>query len=166
MLHYTVSSVKLGYISVFENNPLFLGILVTLLCAVVKFGESNIGEWYIITLIAVIAFLMVITLLSIARQPRSVLEPNFTTPLTPWLPGVSILINFYLMFQLDQGTWIRFAIWMVVGLVIYFGYGIFHSHERESVKAKLLLNAQAAEATTKVAEIESKAVEAETKQSI
>lgn len=36
-------------------------------------------------------------------------------PLLPFIPVISMFVNVYLMMQLDRGTWIRFAIWMVLG---------------------------------------------------
>lgn len=37
----------------------------------------------------------------------------------PWLPGVSVLINIYLMMKLTWLTWCRFGIWMILGFIIY-----------------------------------------------
>lgn len=45
----------------------------------------------------------------------------------PWLPGISIMINIYLMIKLDILTWIRFCIWISIGLAIFLSYGIRHS---------------------------------------
>lgn len=85
------------------------------------------AEWYTILLLVVFAGMLVGILTMISRQPRSSAELSFTVPLVPWLPGLSILINIYLMTQLDLMTWVRFIVWIVVGLLIYFCYGIFHS---------------------------------------
>lgn len=41
------------------------------------------------------------------------------------------------MMMLDYMTWVRFIIWIIVGLVIYFGYGIWHSKERPTIKNAL-----------------------------
>ena len=39
-------------------------------------------------------------------------------------------MNVYLILNLQSETWIRFSVWLVIGLVIYFGYGIRKSNER------------------------------------
>ncbi|XP_067947038.1 cationic amino acid transporter 2-like [Watersipora subatra] len=68
----------------------------------------------------------------IYRQPQSQQKLTFKIPLLPIVAGLSISINVILMLQLSSATWIRFGIWMALGLVMYFGYGIWHSHERET----------------------------------
>lgn len=43
------------------------------------------------------------------------------------IPVMSLLINFYLMAQLGITNWMRFIIWLIVGLVIYFTFSRKHS---------------------------------------
>ena len=45
----------------------------------------------------------------------------------PVVPVLAILASFYLMLNLPAATWIRFAVWMVIGLAVYFLYGARHS---------------------------------------
>ncbi|HPR26224.1 amino acid permease [Lentimicrobium sp.] len=43
------------------------------------------------------------------------------------IPALGLLTNFYLMSQLGITNWLRFLIWLVIGLVLYFVYGVYHS---------------------------------------
>jgi basic amino acid/polyamine antiporter, APA family len=43
------------------------------------------------------------------------------------LPILSVLASLWLMLNLQSATWVRFGIWMVIGLVVYFGYSVRHS---------------------------------------
>jgi APA family basic amino acid/polyamine antiporter len=45
----------------------------------------------------------------------------------PWLPIASIAACAWLMLNLTALTWIRFLIWMAIGVLIYFVYGRRHS---------------------------------------
>uniref|UniRef100_A0A672T211 Solute carrier family 7 member 1 n=1 Tax=Sinocyclocheilus grahami TaxID=75366 RepID=A0A672T211_SINGR len=103
-----------------------LGVLVCVFCVVAVQGGFQIWALTVLACLAVVCF--IITML-IWRQPESKTKLSFKVPLLPFLPVLSMFINVYLMMQLDAGTWMRFAIWMAIGFVIYFGYGIWHSTE-------------------------------------
>ena len=47
----------------------------------------------------------------------------FTAPFAPFTPMCGIFTCVYLMMQSPVTTWVRFFIWLVIGLVIYFAYG-------------------------------------------
>ena len=51
----------------------------------------------------------------------------FLTPGLPFIPAIAIAVNIYLIFKLSILTLVRFTIWMSLGLVMYFYYGISHS---------------------------------------
>jgi basic amino acid/polyamine antiporter, APA family len=61
-------------------------------------------------------------------------EPNrprpFRTPWMPWTPIITIVACLFLMYELPLVTWLRFIAWLVIGLVIYIGYGYRHSRMR------------------------------------
>jgi amino acid transporter len=49
-----------------------------------------------------------------------------------FIPVIGLLTNFYLMSELGITNWSRFGIWLVIGLLLYFSYGIFHSKLSDS----------------------------------
>uniref|UniRef100_A0A8D0BW22 Solute carrier family 7 member 1 n=1 Tax=Salvator merianae TaxID=96440 RepID=A0A8D0BW22_SALMN len=109
----------------------FIGFLIVTFCSLTVLGKDavmNGSTWAITLLVAdlIICFIFVIV---IWRQPESKTKLSFKVPFLPILPVLSIFVNVYLMMQLDKGTWVRFAIWMLIGLAIYFAYGMWHSVE-------------------------------------
>ncbi|WBB66273.1 amino acid permease [Micromonospora sp. WMMD812] len=72
---------------------------------------------------ALCAFVLVSVAVPILRRTRPELERPFRVPFSPVLPIVSALACLYLMLNLSVETWLRFGAWMLLGAVIYFGYG-------------------------------------------
>jgi basic amino acid/polyamine antiporter, APA family len=48
---------------------------------------------------------------------------KFRVPFSPVTPALGILMCLFLMKGLPALTWIRFVLWLLVGLVLYFLYG-------------------------------------------
>ena len=80
---------------------------------------TNIGilSAFIVVCIAVILF----------RYTRPDTPRTFRLPWMPVVPAFGVLASLFLILQLHWHTWVRFAIWLVIGLVIYFAYGRKHS---------------------------------------
>jgi basic amino acid/polyamine antiporter, APA family len=61
------------------------------------------------------------------RYKKPSLHRPFKTPGMPFVPISGIISCFYLMIHLPEVTLLRFAIWMAIGLVIYFTFGMKNS---------------------------------------
>ncbi|CAD7006318.1 cationic amino acid transporter 3 [Ceratitis capitata] len=77
--------------------------------------------------LGLIGVILILITIVIAMQPVSRIELTFKVPLVPFIPCLSVFVNVYLMFQLDQHTWIRFLVWVCIGYLIYFIYGLRNS---------------------------------------
>lgn len=101
------------------------------LCAVFVFGSNQLQlpTWSFALLIVVFGSTFLLCLVIIYAHEPHVNTKTFQVPLVPFIPGASILMNVFLMLKLSPMTWIRFTIWVAAGLLVYFGYGIWHSKE-------------------------------------
>ena len=77
------------------------------------------------------AFVFVSFALLILRAARPDLKARFRCPGMPLTGILGIVVNFLLMTGLPTATWIRFIVWMIIGLVIYYLYGFWFSKMRE-----------------------------------
>ncbi|QYJ15153.1 putative amino acid permease YhdG [Rubrobacter xylanophilus DSM 9941] len=99
------------------------GVVVALLAGFLSLGTLaelvNIGTLF--------AFVLVSIGVIVLRRTRPDLPRAFRTPLVPVVPILAALVCIYLMLNLAVGTWIRFLVWMVIGLVVYFAYSMHRS---------------------------------------
>jgi len=77
------------------------------------------------------AFILVAAGILILRRTSPRQARPFRTPWVPWVPLGAILTCGYLMWVLPPAAWRRFIIWMVLGMVIYFGYSRRHARKWE-----------------------------------
>ncbi|WNS75799.1 amino acid permease [Bacillus sp. DTU_2020_1000418_1_SI_GHA_SEK_038] len=100
------------------------GILVASLAGLVpldKLAElTSIGTLF--------AFTAVSLGVAVLRKTRPDLKRGFKTPWVPVIPALAVIFCVYLMLQLSAFTWKGFAVWLFLGLVIYFTYGYRKSH--------------------------------------
>ena len=73
------------------------------------------------------AFVLVSVGVIVLRKTRPDLKRSFKVPFVPVLPAIAALVCFYLMLNLNLDTWIRFIVWMALGVVVYFAYSRRHS---------------------------------------
>jgi APA family basic amino acid/polyamine antiporter len=104
-------------------TTILTGVFVAGFAAVTNIDEvvdlCNIGTLF--------AFVLVALGILVLRRTDPGRPRPFRTPLVPWVPLLAILTCGYLMAAQPRVTWVRFVIWLVVGLVLYFCYGIRRS---------------------------------------
>jgi APA family basic amino acid/polyamine antiporter len=106
-----------------RSATLIVGGLVALAATFFPAGKLeemvNVGTLF--------AFVLVSVGVVILRRTRPDLHRGFRTPLVPLVPVLSVLACLWLMLNLTVETWLRFVVWMLIGLVVYGLYGRTHS---------------------------------------
>ena len=101
------------------------GILVGIPAGIWDIGTlgdlTNIGTLFAFAMVSAGVIILRRTL---PNHPRS-----FRVPWVPLLPILSIACCFLLMLSLPLETWLRFFVWLAIGLVVYFSYGRKHATE-------------------------------------
>jgi Amino acid transporters len=99
------------------------GFIMALIAGLVPLGELaelvNIGT--------LAAFVLVCLGVLVLRITHADLHRPFRVPLNPLFPVLGVLSCGSLMAFLPAITWLRFVVWLVLGLIIYFAYSFKHS---------------------------------------
>ncbi|MEU6593694.1 amino acid permease [Streptomyces sp. NPDC046881] len=118
-----------------HRPTILLGVIIAIVAGFTSLSELaelvNIGTLF--------AFVVVALSVIILRRTRPDLHRAFRTPWVPVIPVLSVCASLWLMLNLPAETWLRFAIWMVIGFVVYFLYGRSHSRlgrEQETAAAE------------------------------
>ncbi len=104
-------------------TTILTGVAVALCAMFTSIDEmvdlTNIGTLF--------AFILVCIGILILRKRDPNRPRTFKTPLVPFVPILGVTSCLYLMLGLPWITWIRFGLWLVVGMVVYFSYGFRRS---------------------------------------
>ncbi len=117
-----------------HRATIMTGVAIAIMAALVPIGEAadmtNIGTLF--------AFTLVCGGVIVLRRLRPELPRPFRVPFMPVIPILAMAACLGLMAFLPFVTWIRFVVWTVVGIAVYFGYGIKHSRlEQATMKSEV-----------------------------
>ena len=106
-----------------HKATILTGILVALVAAL--FPLKLLAD--LVNIGTLMAFVIVCAAVLVMRRTNPELHRPFRAPLVPWVPLAGIAMNLVMMFSLGWENWLRLAVWLLVGMLIYFGYGRHHS---------------------------------------
>jgi APA family basic amino acid/polyamine antiporter len=80
-----------------------------------------------------LAFVIVCAAIPVMRRTHPDAPRHFRVPLVPLIPILGVLFCLLLMCSLPAENWLRLALWLLVGVAIYFFYGRRHSVLRRTL---------------------------------
>jgi basic amino acid/polyamine antiporter, APA family len=105
-----------------RGTPVTITIIIGVLCAVLA-GFFPIDELEsMVNIGTLFAFVLVAVGTVYLRRNRPDLPRGFTVKALPLVATLAVLCCVWLMINLTVETWVRFIVWMVLGVVIYFAY--------------------------------------------
>jgi basic amino acid/polyamine antiporter, APA family len=109
------------------RTPYKTTILVGVLAAVVGSVTPIDQLGKMVNIGTLLAFVIVCIAVIVLRKTNPDTPRPFRTPLVPLVPIVGVLICGYMMINLGMWNWIRLIGWLIIGLIVYFGYSRHHS---------------------------------------
>ncbi|GDY58133.1 amino acid transporter [Streptomyces violaceusniger] len=104
-------------------NTVIVSLFCGVLAAAIPLGQladaTSIGTLF--------AFALVNIAVIVLRRTRPDMPRTFRVPLSPLFPVIGFALCLWMMGSLQFVTWVVFGVWMAIGLVLYFGYGMRRS---------------------------------------
>ena len=113
------------------KNTILVGLLAAVVGSITPIDD--IGK--MVNIGTLLAFVIVSIAVMVLRRTNPEQPRPFRTPWVPLVPILGVLSNGYMMYKLGWVNWARLVIWLVIGLVVYFTYGRFHSRVQADLGA-------------------------------
>jgi APA family basic amino acid/polyamine antiporter len=111
------------------RNTVLVGLLAAVVGSVTPIDD--IGK--MVNIGTLLAFVIVCVAVVILRRTNPAQARPFRTPWVPIVPLLGVLFNGYMMYKLGWVNWARLIIWLVIGLVVYFSYGVKNSRLQKTL---------------------------------
>src|SRR5438132_604396 len=110
-------------------TTIWTGVVVGVVAMITNIGDladlTNIGTLF--------AFILVCLGVNVLRRVAPERPRPFRVPFVPVFPILGVILCIALMLSLPVMTWIRFVVWLGIGLTIYFLYSVRHSKLRRGL---------------------------------
>jgi len=115
------------------KNTILVGLLAAIVGSLTPI--EDIGR--MVNIGTLLAFVIVCIAVLVLRKTNPGQARPFRTPWVPVVPILGIIFNGYMMYKLGWINWARLIIWLLIGLVIYFGYSRKHSRVQRNDRSAL-----------------------------
>lgn len=121
-----------GTVHAKTKTPIISSLITTLIVAVIAglFSVDILAQLVSITTLFIFAIVCLGVL--VLRRTHPKFHRSFKVPFVPFLPGLGVIACLGQMCMLSLSSWVQLISWIVLGLLIYFGYGIKNSRIRNN----------------------------------
>jgi APA family basic amino acid/polyamine antiporter len=105
------------------KNTILVGLIAAIVGSITPIDD--IGK--MVNIGTLLAFVIVCIAVMVLRKTNPGQARPFRTPWVPLVPVLGILFNGFMMVRLGAWNWIRLVGWLIIGLGVYFTYGVKHS---------------------------------------
>ncbi len=105
------------------KNTILVGLLAATVGSLTPI--EDIGK--MVNIGTLLAFVIVSIAVMVLRRTNPDQPRPFRTPWVPVVPILGVISNGYMMYKLGWINWMRLIVWLIIGLIVYFSYGRYHS---------------------------------------